>query len=337
MAIACAAVVAGAACRRGDGDPPAAPSGSGSAAKPAPLLVDDPWAPHAPRDAAVAPPETATAAAPGIAAVAPARTAAAAPDLSVILRPPGPARPGELVIQAAPLKPGQASIWTAEADLDFDLNFGGFKMDTTAHQSKRKRVEILAIDADGTTHKRVTYHKRETRAFVDGELRKDDTPLPGKTFLVDHKPDAIEVRRPDGKPVTPDELKAVRREENKLQSPEILGRALAGLRLAKDQPFELPAAILAPLLDDQFHARRIVLTYRGKRGNDAWISAEAALDGELDGEGFKLFLDLKGEFVLHPTGVCITADMTGTIRAEFKGTVVGSGAGKAHMTAAPYR
>src|SRR5262249_14166671 len=148
------------------------------------------------------------------------------------------AGPGaELIVTAMPPRPGTSSIVTYEAKLDHDFNFGGLQIITSSTQSKKKKVEIVAVDPDGTVHKRITYLKRETRAIVDGELKKDDDPIRGKTYLLTSKDGVVSVQLPGGKPASSEEVGAVTKEEKALQSPEVLGKALDGLRLVKGQAF----------------------------------------------------------------------------------------------------
>src|SRR6185295_19370525 len=102
----------------------------------------------------------------------------------------------------------------------------GVQILTSNTQSKKKKVEIRAVDPDGTVHKRITYIKRDTRRIVDGDLKKDPSPIRGKTYLVTWKDGVLAVEQPDGKPASAEELEAVRSEEALLQAPELLGRVL---------------------------------------------------------------------------------------------------------------
>jgi hypothetical protein len=292
-------------------------------------------------DAAPAPVAQAAEASPSAApAPAPTTTPEAAPAQVIAAgisspEPAGAAHRGELVVTVAAPKPGTASIVTFDAALDFDLNFGGLKMVTVSKQSKKKRVEIRAVDPDGTVHKRITYLKRDTHILVDGEPKKDPSPIRGKTYLATWKDGIVDVQLPSGKPASDEEAAAVRKEEGQLQSPELLGRALVGLRLVEGQPFEVPIAALEKLVKGDFHPRRMVLTYRGKTRDGARIDAEGALAN--DGAGLKMYLDLKAELLLDATGWCRSAKVTGQVRAELNGAVVGSGAGTGTVLASPLR
>jgi len=249
------------------------------------------------------------------------------------------AGPGaELVVTAVPPRPGTSSIVTYDAKLDQDFNFGGLQIITSSTQSKKKKVEIVAVDPDGTVHKRITYLKLETRRIVDGELKKDDNPIRGKTYLLTWKDSVVaEVQLPGGKPASPEEVEAVKKEETRLQTPEVLGKALDGLRLVKGQAFEVPSGALERLIQGgEFHARRMVLTYRGKTREGTRIDAEGAVvNNEL--KGLRLFVDLKGELLIDRTGWCRSLKVTGQVRAELNGVVVGSGAGSGATVATALR
>ena len=242
----------------------------------------------------------------------------------------------ELVLTAEPLKPGTSSIVTYDAKLDLDLNFGGMAQVTSTTRTKKKKVEIVGVDPDGTVHKRITYLARETNAIVDGERKKDVNPTLGKTYLVTWKDKIVDVKRPNGKSVSDEELAAIRGDEGQLQAPEMLGKLLSGVRLVEGQPFELPAFALGKLtLPDDFHMRRMVLTYRGKTSDGVRIDADGAIGN--DGEGAKMFLDLKAEILLDPGGWCLSSRVKAQVRVELNGTVIGSGAGTGTITATPLR
>src|SRR5262249_42599136 len=148
---------------------------------------------------------------------------------------------------------------TFDAKLDFDINLGGLKTVTSTTQSKKKRVQFVAVDPDGTVHKRITYIKRDTHIVQDGELKKDPSPIRGKTYLVTWKDTLVDVRLPNGKPASAEEDAAVRKDEGQLQSPELLGRTLAGLRLVEGKPFDVPIAALEKLTSGgDFRPRRMV-------------------------------------------------------------------------------
>lgn len=268
-------------------------------------------------------------------AIAPVAAVAAPPsDAAVdaaIDAPPG----GELVVTAARPRPGTSSIVTFDAVVDYDLNLGGFEMITSTTQSKKKKVAIVAVDPDGTVHKNITYIKRDTRMVVDGEAKKDPSPIRGKTFRVSWKDGVVDVRRSNGKPATPEEIEAVRSDEGQLQSPELLGRLLGGLRLVEGQPFEVPVVMLEKLVSGGFRPRRMVLTYRGKTDDGARIDAEGVL--LIEAPGMTTFVDIKTELVIDATGWCRSASATLQVRVEFKGTVVGSGEGKGTILATPLR
>jgi hypothetical protein len=309
-------VVVGGCGSRGDDAPRATVTRDVS---PAQLAVDSAPAPA---------PAPAAAMAPAPVAPAPAAPAAVAPAVAA----PTAAM---LVMKPATLRPGMSSIITFDVALDLDLNFGGVRMNTSSKQSKRKKMQIVSLDADGTVHKRIAYLKRDTRIMMDGELRKDETPIRGKTFLVTWKDAVIDVRRANGKPATEEEIKAVRAEEGQLGAPEWLGKALVGLPLVEGKPFEVPVAAIERLFNGEYRPRRVVLTYLGMSGDNARIDAEAALAN--DGEGTKFFLDLKAELLVDPTGWCLDATVAAQVRAELSGAVVGSGAGTGKVTATPLR
>lgn len=248
---------------------------------------------------------------------------------------PGAGAGAELVIASPPPRPGSSSIITFDATLDLDLNFGGMQTITSTRRTKRKKVEILAVEPGGTVEKRITYQKLETNAVVDGERKKDPSPIRGKAYRVTWNDGVLDVRLPDGRPASAAESEAVHGEEGALQSPEMLGKALAGLRLVEGQPFEVPVAMLAKLVRGTYRPRRLVLTYRGKTRDGARIDADAAL--ATDGEGVKMFADLKAALVLDATGWCRSLKVTAQARAELNGNVVGSGAGQATVLATPLR
>lgn len=242
---------------------------------------------------------------------------------------------GALVVTASAPKPGTSSIVTFEVKLDFDVKLGGMQTSTSTTQSRKKKVEIVAVDADGTVHKRITYIQRDTRTVVDGELKKDPSVIRGKSYLVTWKDTLVDVKLASGKPASAEEVTAVSREEVQLQAPELLGRALAGVRLVEGQPFEVPLAALDKLIKGDYRPRRMVLTYRGQVPDGARIDVEGLLVGE--GGGMKTFLDLHGELVLDATGWCRSTKVTSQIRSEFNGVVVGSGAGAATILATALR
>jgi hypothetical protein len=230
-----------------------------------------------------------------------------------------------LVVTTATPRPGTSATVTYDAKLDYDLNLGGFKNVTATTQSKKKRVEIVAVDPDGTVHKRITYVKRDTSIVVDGERKKDPSPIRGKTYLVTWKDGELEVLLRNGNPASNEETEAVRREEALLQSPDFLGKALVGVRLVEGQPFEVPLVMLEKIVRGEYRPRRMVLTYRGKTKDGSRIDAEGSVATE--GRGMKTFFDVKAEIVLDTTGWCRSFKATGQIRAELNGAVVGSGAG----------
>ena len=273
-------------------------------------------------------------AAPPPPAPAPALAPVAA-DAAVVTADAGPPR-GELVVTASAPRPGTSSIITFDAKVDFDLNFGGLAIVTASKQSKKKTVEIVAVDPDGTVHKRITYTKRDTNIVVDGQRKPDPSPVRGKTFRLTVKDgNIVDVKRGDGKPATEDEVSAVGKEEGQLQAPERLGSALAGLRLVEGEPFEVPLAAIEKMINGDYKPKRVVLTYRGKTAQGARIDAEAALANEE--AGLKMYLDLTAELLVDPTGWCLSANVTGQVRAELNGTVVGSGAGTGAIAATPLR
>ena len=247
------------------------------------------------------------------------------------------AGPGaERIITARPPKPGTSSIVTYEAKLDYDLNLGGLQITTSSTQSKKKKVEILAVDPDGTVHKRITYIKRDTRRIVDGDLKADPSPIRGKTYLLTWKDTVAAVSLASGKPASDEEVEEVRKDEALLQAPELLGRVLDGLRLVKGQPFEVPAAALEKFVQEGFHPRRLVLTYRGKTAEGMRIDAEGALVNN-EARGMKLFVDIKAELLIDTTGWCLSLKSNAQVRAELNGVVVGSGAGTGATVATALR
>lgn len=273
-----------------------------------------------------------------------ARAAIAVPDAAAArvtvadasLVPEVDAAPGaELVITPWAPRPGSSSMVTFDAKLDFDLNFGGLEIITSTTQSKKKKVQILAVDPDGIVHKRIRYIKRDTNAVVDGERKKDPSPIRGKTYDVTTNFGVVDVRLPGGRRASEEEVEAVRRDEGQLQSPEMLGKVLVGLRLVEGQSFEVPVAALEKLVVGDFRARRMVLTYRGKTRDGTRVDAVGMIAS--DGAGLKLFLDLDAELLLDPTGWCLSAKVDGKVRAELNGTVVGSGAGTGTVAATPLR
>jgi hypothetical protein len=244
---------------------------------------------------------------------------------------------GELVVVSSPPKAGTSSTILFDAKIDLDLNFGGMAVITASTQSKKKKVEIVAVDPDGTVHKRITYTKRDTNIVIDGTRQKDDSPIRGKTYRVAWKKNvAADVKGADGKPVPEAEVEAVRKDEGQFQAPELLGAALSGLRLVEGQPFDVPLASLEKLLPPTFKPKRLVLTYRGKTADGARIDAEGSFVNE-ERQGLKMFLELKAELVLDPTGWCLDANVTGQVRAELNGKVVGSGGGTGTVKATPLR
>jgi hypothetical protein len=270
--------------------------------------------------------------APAAAAESAAPIAAASLALASLDAGPG----AERIITAQPPKPGASSIVTYEAKLDLDLNFGGMQMTTTNTQSKKKKVEIRAVDADGTVHKRITYIKRDTRRVVDGDVKPDPSPIRGKTYLLTWKDAVAAVALPSGEPASAEEVEAVRKEEALLQAPELLGRVLDGLRLVKGQPFEVPASTLEKFVQEGFHPRRLVLTYRGKTAEGTRIDAEGALVNN-EARGMKIFVDIKAELVIDTTGWCRSLKSNAQVRSELNGVVVGSGAGTGATVATALR
>jgi hypothetical protein len=115
----------------------------------------------------------------------------------------------------------------------------------------------------------------------------------------------------------------------------VMSKLLAGVRLVQDQPFEVPVATLENMVKSDYRPRRIVLTYRGRARDGERVDAEATLAKE--GEGLKMYADLDIKLVLDATGWCLSAKVAMKVRAELKGTVVGSGAGTASVVATPLR
>lgn len=279
--------------------------------------------------AAVAPPpHTARDAAPAPAAVDASRPAAAVAATS--------APRGELVVTAVVPKPGTSATVTFDAKLDLDMNFGGLAIVTASKRTVVKKVEILAAGSDGTVQKRITYSRYDNNVIVDGERKKDDTPIRGKSYRVSWKLGVTDVARADGKAASDAEVEAVRKEESQLQSPELLGSALAGLRLVEGEPFEVPVAALEKLAKGPYRPKRVVLVYRGKTADGARIDADGTFANE-EGQGLAMFLDLKATLVLDETGWCRDVAVTAQMRAELNGAVVGSGAGTASIKATPLR
>lgn len=269
-----------------------------------------------------------------VSATAPLAAAASAADAGAPVDARAVIAPGDIMVIVPTLpKPGDTATVTFDADLDFDLNFGGLETLTSTHQSKKKKVEVLSVDPDGTIHKRVTYVKRDTNVVVDGEPRKDRPLVRGKTFLVDFRDTVVAVRRKNGAKATPEEVEAVMNEEGQFQSPEVLGRALGGIQLLKDQPFDIPAGALGKLVTGEYKPRRVVITYRGMEGDLARIDAEAQISN--DEEALRMFVDLKGSLLVDKTGWCRELVVELQARAEFNGVVVGSGKGSGKVTATP--
>ena len=272
------------------------------------------------------------------AAVAPVPVAVR--DAGAALAPADATRPvardaaprGEVVVTSVVPKPGTSSTITFDAKLDLDMNFGGLAIVTSSKRTVSKKVEIIAVGPDATVQKRITYTRYDNNVIVDGERKKDDTPIRGKSYRVTWKLGIGDVLRADGKPASDAETEAVRKEESQLQSPELLGSALAGLRLVEDEPFEVPVAALEKLVKGPYLPKRVVLVYRGKTADGARIDAEGAFEKQ-DAEGLKMFLDLKAQLVLDDTGWCRDVEVTGQVRAELNGAVVGSGAGTASIKA----
>lgn len=254
-----------------------------------------------------------------------------APRDAAVDAPDGPA----LVLPSVTQRPGTSAIVRHETHLDFDLDLGGLRAETRTRQIKRKKVEIVRIDADGTVHKRMTYLERKIDLRVDGKPQKTPTPLTGKSFLVSWKHGTLEVRRADGKAATTAELDAVRAEEGQLQSPEFLASHLAGLRLVQDVPFDVPVATMRLLITGDFLARKLVLTYRGKQGDHERIDVQASLANETEATGW--FVDLEAKLVIDHTGWCLEADISAQARAELNGTVLGRGTGGGTLRATPLR
>jgi hypothetical protein len=291
-----------------------------------------------PVNAVAAPVKTVAAKAAHAPAEAGATTGSAAPvaltSLALASLDAGPG--AERMITARPPKPGASSIVTYEAKLDYDLNLGGLQITTSSTQSKKKKVEIRAVDPDGTVHKRITYIKLDTRRIVDGDLKKDPSPIRGKAYLVTWKDSVLAVKLPNGTLASAEEVEAVRAEEALLQAPELLGHVLDGLRLVKGQPFEVPAGALAKFVNGDFHPRRMVLTYRGKTAEGTRIDAEGALINN-EVRGMKLFVDIKAELLIDTTGWCRSLKSNAQVRSELNGVVVGSGAGSGATAATALR
>ena len=277
-----------------------------------------------------APADTVAAAAVAVDAAASGSAAVAEAPVSL------DAGPGsQAVVTGWQPRPGTSAMVRFDAKLDFDVNFGGMKTVTSTTQIKRKKIEILAVDRDGAVHKRITYLQRDTHMIVDDEERKDPSPVRGKAFLVTWRDGLSDIRQADGTPTTAEEDDAVRHEEVQLQVPELLGRALGGLRLVKGQPFEVPIVALSSLMTGAFRARRMVLTYRGKTRDGARLDAEGSLADEA--QGTKKYVDLKAELVIDAGGWCRRAKVDAQVRFEFNGTVVGSGLGTGVVTATALR
>jgi hypothetical protein len=245
------------------------------------------------------------------------------------------AQAAELVINPVALKPGTSSTVDFLATLDLDFNYGGQATVSSTTRTKKKKVEIRAVDRDGTVHKRITYSKIDTNSVVDGERRKDPSTIRGKTYDLTWNNGILDVRRPGGKAATPDEITEVHGEEGTLQAPELMSKLLAGVRLTQDQPFEVPVAMLESMVKTDYRPRRVVLTYRGKASDGERVDGEATL--VKDGQGMKMFLDLDVKLVFDATGWCLSARVAAKVRAELNGTVVGSGAGTASVVATPLR
>lgn len=262
-----------------------------------------------------------------------------APAVAVVAAPPsidapidapdGPA----LVLPSVTQRPGTSAIVRSETHLDFDLDLGGLRAETRTRQTKRKKVEIVRIDDDGTVHKRITYLERKTDLRIDGKPQKEPNPLPNKAFLLSWKDGVLDVRRGNGKAATKEELAAVRAEEGQLQSPEFLASHLAGLRLVQDVPFEVPVATMRLLITGDFLARKLVLTYRGKQGDHERIDVQASLANETEATGW--FVDLQARLVIDHTGWCLEAAIDAQARAELNGTVIGRGTGGGTLRATP--
>jgi hypothetical protein len=263
---------------------------------------------------------------------------ALAPAVTVDAGVPIDAAPGDVfVVTSVPPKPGTSATSGFEAELDFDLNFGGMETITSTKQSKKKTISIDAVDADGTIHKRITYTKRDTHIVIDGDPHRDDTPVRGKTFLVTSHDGVIDVRRKNGAKATDEEIEGVRKEEGQLQDPEVIGRLLAGIPLVKGQPFEVPAALLGPMAASEYKAQRVLLIYRGKEADDlARIYVEAQLANPEDA-GVHMFIDITGTLLLDSTGWCREVEAELKVRAELNGTVVGSGKGHGKVTTSALR
>lgn len=243
--------------------------------------------------------------------------------------------PGELAVVSLPPKAGTSSTVTFDADLELDFNFGGMAQRTKTKQTKSKKVEIVSVAADGTVEKKITYTKRDTHIVIDGQLQADPMPIRGKTYRVIWKDTVVDVRTADGKPAPAAEVELVKKEEVLLQVPELIGKALAGMRLLEGKRYDVPAAALDKLVTGEYRPQRVVLTYRGKVPDGARIDAEVSLASKP--LGTHMFVDLKGELVVDSTGWCRYLKVTGQVRAELNGAVVGSGAATGVIRATPLR
>lgn len=245
--------------------------------------------------------------------------------------------PGDkLVVTPLAPKPGTKATSGFEAELDFDLDFGGMQTITSTKQSKMKTIAIVSVDPDGTVHKRITYTKRDTKIVIDGDPHKDASAVRGKTFLVSWKDGVVDVRRKNGAKASDEEIEGVRKEEGQLQSPDLIGHALAGIELVKGQPFEVPAPLLGALAAGEYKPQRVVLTYRGTENELARIYVEAELSNP-DDAGVRMYIDITGTLALDSTGWCREVEAQLKVRAELNNTVVGSGKGIGKVTTSALR
>ena len=201
-------------------------------------------------------------------------------------------------------------------------------------------VQVLGAHAQAATKVRVAFVDKSVTRIVNGREKRTESPVRGKSYVLEAKPEGLAITDPDGHDVPPEEGKQLAQLFRGLGAGDALTRAIPSepMRVGADVPAmaEGLQQDFARALDGRVFFGKVSVAPTGTRHVAAGdcVAFAVVLQVGFETRGRKVRMDFKGELLLRASdGAPNSLDLGGAVAVDLEEHgVPAHGEGKSRFT-----